>query len=125
LDAGVCKGHEGTVGLLLKRGWTNESPDGFQRALFLAVQGGWLRIAQMLIGHGAEFDSDVQSKTCHLIGAVKYGQPDLLKLLLDTKGAGWTADSDVCKQAYSLAVYRGYTTIIDHFVGNGLALKEV
>jgi hypothetical protein len=64
-----------------------------KRSLFPAVSGGWLRNAQLLFENGAELDIDPDNNskchpTCHLIGAVKYRQPEMVKWLLDIKDAG-------------------------------------
>jgi ankyrin repeat protein len=119
LDAAALMGYEGIVRLLLGRG-AHKELDALQGAFLLAIQGGWLRIAQLLIDNGAELDSDMFYGKCHLINAVRYGQADMLELLLDTKGAGLNADSDFVKEAYSLAVSHGYTTITSRFVEHGL-----
>jgi hypothetical protein len=124
LDAAVWKGHEGVVRILLKRGWTNKYSRFLPRSLYLAARGGWVRIAQILIDYGATINMEVYSykETSPLLGAVKYGQPDMVRFLLDIKDAGWKADSDVCKEAYSMAVSRGYTSIVTYFVERNLVL---
>lgn len=48
---------------------------------------------------------------------------EILKLLLDTKGADLRADSDACKAAYSLAVSRGYTSIVSQFIDRSFAAE--
>jgi len=121
MDAAAWKGHERVVRLLLQRGWVNEAHNQLSQSLHFAVRGGWLPIAQILIDHGAELVTKVTSDTCQLYDAVKYGQPDMVKLLLDVKSAEWWIDTEAFKKAYSLAKSRGYTTSMHHFAVHKLA----
>lgn len=119
LEASACKGYSLMVQLLLERGLNKNYH--LEPGLFTAVQGGWLEIAQMLIDHGAQVDWGTKHHgKCHLMAAVTHGQPDMVKLLLDTESANLKEHFDICKKAYSLAASHGYTTIIRHFVEHGI-----
>lgn len=131
LDRAAHKGYEGTVQVLLEmgleKGWVDEDSCILARPLHYAVRGGWPHIAQMLLDHGAspaKLPALQEGSQSHLTTAVEYGQPDMLRFLLDAKEADWQADSKVCQEAYAMAKARGYTTSMSHFVERGLIPKH-
>jgi ankyrin repeat protein len=119
LGASSKMGYEGLVRMLLEKG-SGEDKYVLQEALHLAIRRGWLRIAQILMDNGAEPTPYKKHNGNHLMVAVKYGQSDMLKLLLDTKLASLKVDAGICNEVYSYAVSHGYTTIMRHFVDYGL-----
>lgn len=124
LVAAAMNGYEGIVRLLLDRG-AGKPKHHLQWALAKSIQFGSLPIVQILLNNGAELESaaKVDLNYPSLLTAVHYMRVDILKLLLDTKGTDLRADSDVCKAAYSLAVSRGYTSIVRQFSERGLAAE--
>lgn len=116
-------GFEGIVKLLLERG-ANDPKDDLEDALFMAILKDRLRIVQMFLDYGAEVQPATWSDmTRPIFAAARFMRTDILKLLLDTGGADLTADSDVCKAAYSLAVSQGNTIIMRQFEERGLVAK--
>ncbi|KAF2435028.1 ankyrin [Tothia fuscella] len=127
LDAAASQGHEGVVRVLLR--WAERdpypSPYYLQCALLTAMKRGWYKIAQLLLEHGVELDYGTTcSETCFLMAAVKCGQLDMLRLLLDVEGLDWRVDSDGCEEAYSWVVSRGYASITRELIERGLGPVE-
>jgi ankyrin repeat protein len=124
LVVAAMNGHEGIVRLLLDSG-ADKPKKNFLVALAMAIQVGWPVIVQILLDNGAELESttNLSQKCPCLLAAVHYMRVDILKLLLDIKGADLRADSDHCKAADSLAVSLEYTSIARQFVERGLAAK--
>lgn len=89
------------VRILLEKG-ACQRQDALQQALYLAISRGWPRIAQIPMDNSAKPVLNELAKRCHLRAAVKYGQPDMLRLLLDAKAVGWKAASDlgICKEIF-------------------------
>jgi ankyrin repeat protein len=114
LEGASKKGYEGIVRLLLARG-AKLRPRQRANPLIQAIRGGWLRIAQILIDHGAEVNPFPTIKDPNplspLLTAVEHGRAEMLQLLLEN-GANFGVNSCLSCEATTLAASHGHASIM-------------
>lgn len=119
LDGAAHYGHESIVQLLLLKG-ADPCTHPYCHPLYYAAKVGWLRIAQMLIKHGAEINGSRRIRENNpLMAAVSGGHVDIVRLLLD-HGADISTDPAFGRKAYSLAASRGFTNVMRILVEYGV-----
>jgi ankyrin repeat protein len=126
LEAASKGGYEDVVRTLLAQPRLQEYEglwDLLDRALICAARGGWLRMAQLLIGCGASVNPRRKEELVHMAwaSAAERGQVDMLEFLVKA-GADLNFSPKISKKTYELAVASGYTSIVRIMEENGIEL---
>jgi len=109
LTSACLKGHEDIVLMLLSRIRNLKHHSNISVALYFAISRGWVRIARILQTHEHQIHKNMLKR--QLLVAIKCGQVESVRLLLRKRTDEIKSDPETCRQAYSLSVSRGFTSI--------------
>lgn len=110
MDAASVRGFRDVVDLLLANGWARKHRT-LRRPLLLAIEHGWLEIAQMLINAGGGLAEIIKDTTESWLKAAHEGQVDMLNLLI-RNGVDIMSKPAFVQEVYKHAKFQGYSSIM-------------